>query len=99
MITDRLIKGLTVKQWFSLLSVPILILAYILLMLVAGMAMIKAATIGVVVYVVSMTIALYLSAAMNEYRNLRGEKMSFKDVETEIKNLRRDVDRLKEGSE
>lgn len=99
MVTDRLIKGLTIKQWFSLMSVPILILAYILLMLVEGMDMIKAAALGVVVYVVSMTIALYLAAAMNKYRNLRGEKMSFKDVETEIKNLKRDVDKLKEGSE
>ncbi len=92
MDTDRLIKGLTIKQWWKIFSVPVLIAAYFAVMSILCMDVVDGGVLALLVFVLSMCIGLYVASVKNLYHEWRGEKMSFKDVETELKQLKRGLD-------
>lgn len=96
MNTDRLIKGLTVKQWWTIFSIPILVGAYSVIMAVLCKDIVIGGIIALLLFVILMCTGLYVSAAKNVYYECRGEKMSFKDLENEVKRLKEKVESGKE---
>lgn len=91
MDTDRLIKGLTIKQWWKIFSVPVLIAAYFALMSILCMDVVDGGVLAILVFVLSMCIGLYVASVKNLYHEWRGERMSRENMETEIKQLKEEL--------
>lgn len=88
MCTDRLIKGLTIKQWWTIFSIPVLIAAYFAVMSILCMDVVKGGVLALLVFVLSMCIGLYVASVKALYHQWRGERMSREDMEKALKLLK-----------
>lgn len=84
----RTIKGLTIKQWWVIFSVPALIAAYFAVMSILCMDVVDGGVLALLVFVLSMCIGLYVASVKNLYHEWRGEKMSREDMEKTLKLLK-----------
>lgn len=88
----RTIKGLTVKQWSTILGLPALIAAEFALILAFSGDVANTAAFMVCLFVFSICLASYISSAVNAYHEYRGERMSRKEMETRLKLLKCELD-------
>lgn len=88
----RTIKGLTAKQWLRLLGLPALIAVESALILALSGDGANTFAFMVVVFVFSVCVAVYVTSAVNAYHEWRGDRMSYEEMETRLKQLERRFD-------
>lgn len=88
----RTIKGLTIKQWWKILGLPVLIAAEFAIILALSEDVANVAALMGVVFVFSVCVSVYVAAAANAYHEFRGERMSRKDMEKALKLLKCELD-------